>query len=124
MPKALAASSPALMLGWIMLRIAGGVFTVPLAEELAFRGFGLRRLVSVDFDLVPWRVFTWTSLLISSLLFGLLHGDRWLAGTVAGVFYALAMRHRGRLGDAILAHAVTNALLAFWVLWFGRWELW
>jgi len=124
MPQALAASSPAVMLAWIAVRIVGGVFTVPLAEELAFRGFGLRRLVDADFDRVPWRVFTWTSLLVSSLLFGLLHGERWLAGTVAGVAYALALRREGRLGDAVVAHGVTNALLAVWVLGFGRWELW
>ena len=111
-------------LTWVILRLIGGVVTVPIAEELAFRGFGLRRLISSDFESVPWKSFTWTSLLISSLLFGAMHGERWLAGTAAGILYALAMRWRGRLGDAILAHAVTNGLLAVWVLAFGRWELW
>ena len=53
-----------------------------------------------------------------------MHGERWLAGIVAGMLYALAMRWRGRLGDAVVAHAVTNGLLAVWVLVFGRWELW
>lgn len=124
MPTALAAATPALSLTWIILRLIGGVVTVPIAEELAFRGFGLRRLISSDFESVPWKSFTWTSLLISSVLFGAMHGERWLAGTAAGVLYALAMRWRGRLGDAILAHAVTNGLLAVWVLAFGRWELW
>ena len=128
MPAALAAASPAatpaLALTWIILRLIGGVVTVPIAEELAFRGFGLRRLISADFESVPWQAFTWTSLLISSVLFGVMHGERWLAGTAAGILYALAMRWRGRLGDAILAHAVTNGLLAVWVLAFGRWELW
>ena len=124
MPAALAAASPWLKTGWILLRLAGGVLVVPIAEELAFRGFGFRRLVDADFELVSWQAFSLSALLISSLLFGLMHGDRWIAGTAAGIVYALAMRWQGRLGDAILAHAVTNGLLAFWVLWFGRWELW
>jgi len=62
--------------------------------------------------------------LISSVAFGLLHGGRWLAGTIAGVLYAAALRWRGRIGDAVAAHAVTNALLAAWVLISGHWGLW
>ena len=37
-----------------------------------------------------------------------MHG-RWLAGTIAGMCYALVMYRRGELGDAISAHAITNA---------------
>lgn len=124
MPAALESAGQAAGLGWLVLRVIGGTVTVPIAEELAFRGFGLRRLIEPDFERVPWQAFSWSSLLISSLLFGALHGHRWLAGTLAGVAYALALRWRGRLGDAIAAHGVTNALLAFWVLKFHRWDLW
>ena len=35
--------------------------------------------------------FTWLSFLVSSLLFGLLH-DAWIAGTLAGMAYALAQQ--------------------------------
>jgi len=97
---------------------------VPIAEELAFRGFLLRRLVSADFESVAWRAFAWAPFLISSIAFGLLHGDRWLAGTIAGMIYALAMMRRGRIGEAAAAHAVTNALLAIYVLATGNWQLW
>jgi membrane protease YdiL (CAAX protease family) len=55
--------------------------------------------------------------------FGALHG-RWLAGTLAGLCYALALYRRGRLGDAVLAHATTNALIAADVLATGTWSLW
>ncbi len=124
MPTALSQAAPAASLAWIAFRLLGGVVTVPIAEELAFRAFGLRRLISPDFDSVPWRRFTWPALLISSILFGLMHGDRWLAGAVAGALYAAAVQWRGRLGDAVVAHATTNALLAVWVIAFGRWDLW
>jgi hypothetical protein len=45
----------------------------------------------------------------------MLHG-RWLAGTLAGIGYALALRQRGQLADAIVAHMTTNALIAAYVL--------
>jgi CAAX prenyl protease-like protein len=63
------------------------------------------------------------SFLVSSVLFGALHG-RWLAGTVAGMFYAWAMYRRGRLADAVVAHATTNALIAADVLILGYWNYW
>lgn len=34
------------------------------------------------------------------------------------------MLRRGRIGDAVLAHATTNALLAAYVLVFHQWQLW
>ena len=42
----------------------------------------------------------------------------------AGLAYgALAMR-TNRLGESIVAHGVTNALLAVYVLSFDQWQLW
>lgn len=123
-PQALLQASGWARTPWIFVRILGAVVTVPIVEELAFRGFLLRRLVSADFESVPWQSLGWVPLLISSCAFGFLHGDRWLAGTLAGMIYALAMVRRGRIGEAVLAHAVTNALLAAFVLISGNWQLW
>lgn len=109
--------------GWIVFRILGSVFTVPIAEELAFRGYLLQKLVATDFESVKPGSFTWLSFLLSSILFGLMH-DSWLAGTVAGAGFALALYRRGYLGDAIFAHITSNALVAVAVLGTGRWELW
>ena len=64
---------------------------------------------------IPARV-TWVSILAFSLLFGVLHGSRWGAGALAGLLFAAAYVRRGRIGDAVLAHSVTNALLAGWVI--------
>jgi membrane protease YdiL (CAAX protease family) len=57
------------------------------------------------------------------ILSGALHG-RWLAGTLAGMGYALTYFRRGELVDAIAAHATTNALIAGFVLVTGSWSLW
>jgi exosortase E/protease (VPEID-CTERM system) len=116
-------SAPA-RVAWLIFRTAAAVITVPVAEELAFRGFLIRRLSSADFDSLSPRHYTYVAIFVSSLAFGLLHGDRWLAGTLAGLIYAVAFLKRGRIGDAVIAHATTNALLAAWVLAGGKWYLW
>ncbi len=108
---------------WLAFRVFGSVIIVPLVEELAFRGYLLRKLIAPDFENVRLGQFTWLSFIISSVLFGLLH-ERWLAGTLAGIAYALVLYHRGRFGDAVLAHMTTNALITVWVLVQGRWALW
>jgi membrane protease YdiL (CAAX protease family) len=45
-------------------------------------------------------------------------------GTIAGLAFAAALRWRGRMVDDVAAHAVSNLLLAVWVLGFGDWTLW
>jgi exosortase E/protease (VPEID-CTERM system) len=115
--------SPAQSMLWLMFRGLGAVVTVPIAEELAFRGYLIRKLVSSDFETVSPRAFTWFSFLASSVLFGALHHE-WIAGTIAGMLFAYAVYRRGSIGDAIYAHATANALLAVYVLLAGRWSLW
>lgn len=110
--------------GWKFMRVLGAVVTVPIAEELAFRGFLMRRWMSEIFETVNPTDCSWTAILISSLVFGAMHGERWFAGTLAGIIYAMAYRKRGRIGDAVAAHATTNALLAAWVLVTGNWQYW
>ncbi len=111
-------------IGWITSRALAAIVTVPIAEELAFRGFLLRRFISADVDSVGFRTTTVFSVILSSVAFGCLHGDRWLAGILAGVLYSLVIRWRGRIGDAVVAHATTNALLAAWVLLTDNWYFW
>ena len=108
---------------WLGFRVAGSVLVVPLVEELAFRGYLLRRLAGQDDDnLHPGR-YAWLPFLVSSIAFGLLH-TRVLAGTLADMAYALAFYRRGKLADAAVAHIVTNGLIALFVLAFGEWSLW
>jgi len=108
---------------WLVFRVLGSVITVPLAEELAFRGYLIRKLIAKDFENVPLVQFSWFSFMLTSVLFGLLH-ERWIAGTLAGMCYALALYRRGQIGDAVIAHMTTNALIAIFVLTQARWSLW
>jgi exosortase E/protease (VPEID-CTERM system) len=108
---------------WTLFRLIGAIITVPVAEELFFRGYLQRKLIASDFEAVPFGRFTGTSFIVSSLAFGLLH-QSWIAGVIAGSLFALAVYRRGRLADAITAHATANALLAVYVLVTGAWSLW
>jgi len=86
------------------------VLVVPFTEELAFRGFLARRVSTPAFEALSPRALSALGIGVSSLAFGLLHAHP-LAGVVAGVAYALAYRARGRLADAVVAHATTNAVV-------------
>jgi len=120
----LAALSPAARASWILFRVAAAVVTVPIAEELAFRGYLSRRLISRDFDDVSFTRMTALSLGVSSVAFGLMHGQHWMVGILAGLAYAAVLKWRGRIGDAIVAHATSNLLLTAWVLLRADWAQW
>jgi CAAX prenyl protease-like protein len=108
---------------WIVFRVIGSVVIVPIAEELAFRGYLFSKL---NCNRVPGKLparFHWLSFLGSSLAFGLLHSN-WIAGTVAGMAYALALIHRGRIMDAVTAHVTTNLLITLNVIAFEQWAFW
>ena len=123
-PAALASAPVHWAAAWLVIRIVGYTITVPLVEELAFRGYLTRRLIDPEFDRLPLGLFTWSSFVISSVLVGALHGGYWLAGTIAGMTFALALYQRRALGDAVVAHATTNGLIAVYVLATGRWGVW
>ncbi len=126
----LAALSPATRWAWIAFRVAVAVVTAPIAEELAFRGYLARRFVNREFDQVSFTGLTAFSICLSSVVFGLEHMRNLMdwqhlaLGTLAGLAFAAVLRRRGRMGDAVAAHAVSNLLLAAWVLGFGDWAQW
>jgi exosortase E/protease (VPEID-CTERM system) len=123
-PQALASVPAHWAAAWLLFRIVGFTLTVPLVEELAFRAYLTRRLITSDVERLPVGLFTWFSFAVSSVLFGLMHGGFWLAGTIAGMSFALALYQRRALGDAVVAHATTNGLIAAYVLATGRWSVW
>lgn len=116
-------SVPAWMVAiWLTLRAVGTVALVPVAEELAFRGFLARWLVSTRFERVDFGQFTPLAFVGSSLAFGLVH-ERWLAAFLAGAVYALLMYRTKRLSDPIVAHAVTNLAIVVWAGATQQWSL-
>jgi CAAX prenyl protease-like protein len=108
---------------WILFRLTGAILILPMAEELAFRGYLMRRLVSTKFESVASGHFTWLSFLGSSVLFGALHTE-WWAGTLVGMIFAIAVYYRGSLLDAVIAHCVANGSVAAYVMATRHWFLW
>ena len=117
------AADGSLRLDLIALRSFGAVIVVPIMEELFWRSFLMRWIDRRAFrELAPQRV-SWFALMASAGVFALAH-DRWLAGVLAGLVYGLLYRHTGKLWYAIAAHALTNGLLAAWVVAGAHWEYW
>ena len=115
--------SPVLTALWLVFRILGTTVMVPILEELAFRGFMQPQIQAFFQDRlrVSRAAAIFFALALTSLAFGLMHSD-WIAGTVAGIFYGLLRLWRGKVGDAIVAHGVTNFILAMYILFFGYWS--
>ena len=112
-------------LAWLFIgiRIAGSSLVVPPLEEVFFRSFLYRYLAAKNFTMVPLGRFHLGPFLMGAVVFGLGH-NQWLAGILCGLIYQGLVCWKGRLGEVILAHAVTNFLLGFWVVWRGAWHFW
>lgn len=113
------------LLAWffVLVRTLGSSVVVPPMEEVMYRSLVWRWLANQDFLKVPlnlWRPFP---ILLSSAVFAFTHHE-----VVAAFLYALLMHalvwRKGRLGDAIVAHGVTNFLLALWVVFRPEWRFW
>ena len=124
MPAALAAMSASSRALWIAGRVATAILVVPLAEELAYRGYLLRRLVSADFESVSFATIGWIPVLITAAAYGILNGPLWSAGIAAGIVFAMLLIRTRRIGEAVAAHVFANALLCAAVLLWHQWQLW
>lgn len=109
--------------GMTATRLAGAVLVVPVMEELFWRSFLIRYIISNDFSKVPIGTFSWASFLITVVLFGLEH-HYFLAGMMAGAVFNLLLYTTRSISQCILAHAVANLALGIYVLQTGQWHFW
>ena len=108
---------------FLAFRVVGAVLVVPVMEELFWRAFLIRWLVNEDFKNVPVGTFTGLSFAVTVALFGAEH-TQWLAGLICGALYNWLYYKRKDVFACVIAHAVSNAALAAWVLSRGDWKLW
>jgi len=108
----------------LALRMIRAVVIVPIVEELFWRAWLMRWLISPAFEKVPLGAYQATAFWLCALLFASEHGAYWDVGFIAGVIYNWWMIRTRSLGDLILAHAVTNACLSAYVIAAGKWEYW
>ena len=109
----------------IIFRFLRLVVVVPVMEEIFWRNFLLRFVIDEQFERVPFGKFSWPSFAIVTLAFTFSHSrPDWLAAFVAGALYNIVAYRTRSLGSCVLAHAVTNLLLGFWIVQTHQWGFW
>lgn len=109
---------------FLALRVFGSVGLVPIIEELFWRGWLMRWLITPKFTAVGLGTYAPLSFWATAVLFASEHGSYWDVGLAAGMVYNWWLLRTRNLADCILAHAVTNACLAAYVLACGQWQYW
>jgi CAAX prenyl protease-like protein len=110
---------------FLSFRIATSAIAVPVLEELFWRGWLMRWTIdSRDFERVPLGTYAPAAFWVTALLFASEHGSYWDLGLAAGIVYNWWMIRTRNLWDCILAHAVTNGILAAYVVAAGQWQYW
>lgn len=110
---------------FLLFRVAISVVAVPVLEELFWRGWLMRWIIDPqDFERVPLGSWAPRAFWLTALLFASEHGSFWDVGLLAGIIYNWWMVRTRNLWDCILAHAVTNGVLAAWVIGAGQWQYW
>lgn len=109
---------------FLLFRVAGSALLVPVVEELFWRAWLMRWLISASFAGLPLGTYAARAFWLTAVLFACEHGPYWDVGLAAGVLYNLWMVRTRSLPDCILAHAATNACLAGHVLSAGAWQYW
>ena len=104
-------------------RLLGAVVVVPIMEELFWRSFLMRYVMSARFETVALGSLTPGAFAITVVLFGVEHHE-WVAGMIAGAVYTWLIVRTRSLWPAVIAHGSTNLALGVYVLWTGRWEWW
>jgi CAAX prenyl protease-like protein len=109
---------------FLVLRTAGSVALVPVIEELFWRGWLMRWLINPHFEKVSMGTYAPFAFWMVAVLFASEHGPYWEVGLIAGVIFNWWLVRTRSLADCILAHAVTNAILAAYVVATGQWQYW
>ena len=124
--SAVSSLAPDLQRNWpfLVLRTLTSMALVPILEELFWRGWLMRWLIDTDFQKVPPGTYTPQAFWLVAVLFASEHGPYWEVGLVAGIVYNWWMVRSRSLADCIVAHAVTNGLLAVYVVSGGHWQYW
>ena len=109
---------------FLTLRTLRSALFVPIAEELFWRGWLMRWIISQDFKKVPLGAWSPRAFWIVAVLFAAEHGALWDVGLAAGILYNWWMVRTKSLGDVIVAHGVTNAVLSAYVILANQWQYW
>ena len=105
------------------MRLVGIAVLVPIAEELFWRGFLLRWLIDPEWEEIKLGEYTHHSCAIVVLMFTVAHPE-WLAAASYCLLINGLLYWKKDLWQCVVAHAVSNLVLAIYVLQTGHWWLW
>jgi uncharacterized protein len=109
--------------GFIFIRLIGLAILVPAVEEIFWRGFLARWLVSEKWEEIPIGKFTVSSFLFVTLLFTTAHPE-WIAAAVYCSLLNGYLIWKKDLWSCIVAHGVSNLVLGIYVLATAQYQLW
>ena len=116
---------PSLFWSTLVLRFIRLVIVVPFVEEIFWRGFLLRYLISEKFEAVPFGTFSWFSFAVVTVAFCCSHSlPDWPAALITGALYNSVAYRTKSLGSCILAHSLTNLSLGLWIVAMKQWGFW
>lgn len=108
-----------------VLRISVASITVPVVEELFWRGFMLRALIDWHhFERVPLGKFTWFSFIGTSLLSVLQHPSNWAVSIFCWFLFNGLFYWKKSLLFLMLVHGITNLVLYVYVIAYEDWLFW
>jgi CAAX prenyl protease-like protein len=108
----------------LLIRSLRAAVIVPIVEELFWRAWLMRWIISPNFESIPLGKYAPMAFWIVAILFASEHGSYWDVGLATGILWNWWMIRSKSLGDLILVHAVTNACLCAYVVLYGKWEYW
>jgi CAAX prenyl protease-like protein len=118
-------ASTNLRVAFLGVRILGAVLLVPVMEELFWRDYLWRQILAPnDFKLASVGEWGWAPFLIVPAGFAFVHGNWWLTSVAWALMIGGLLVYTKSLGACIIAHAVTNLLLAVYVLRTQDWAFW
>jgi CAAX prenyl protease-like protein len=119
----LSIANPVGQWSFIAVRMFGLAILVPVVEEIFWRGFLMRWVISPKWHEQKIGIFTPKSFLWVVFLFTLAHPE-WFAAAVYCALLNVLLYWKRDLFNCIIAHATSNLLLGFYIIYSGNWQLW
>lgn len=117
--------APGLYWFTVIARFVRLVIAVPLLEEIFWRGFLMRFLINDQFSKVAFGTFRPFSFFAVAVLFMFVHApEDYIGAFLTGLLYNGVAVKTKSLGACVLAHAVTNLGLGFYIMATRQWGFW
>ncbi len=109
---------------FLVLRFTLLVMAIPIAEELFLRGWLMRAVDSQDWQQLPLAQIGSAGLITGTLYGVLSHPSEALAAAIWFSMITVLVVKTGRFWNAVIAHAITNAILGIYICWTANWQWW